>query len=350
MAELYQTATRCLSIDARHPDMTILEDAAATIRRGGLVAFPTETVYGLGANALDAAAVQRIFLAKQRPTSDPLIVHLACIDQVAQVADDIPPLAYALLRRFAPGPLTLALKKHNRVPANLTAGMHTVALRLPSHPVASALIEAAATPIAAPSANRFSRPSPTTARHVLDDLDGRVDLILDAGATDIGLESTIVSLVGEQPRVLRAGGISLEALRQAVPDLAYAPPYLAADVESAPAPGSMLKHYSPRARLLLFNGERRAALKAMREAIQTLDGCGLLALEADLAYFADLDLPAENLGHDHEMAAARLFSALRRLDSRGVTHIAARMPEATGLGLAIGDRLLRAAAGELIKV
>ena len=350
MARAYETVTRCRKINARAPDMRLIDEAAALIRAGKLVAFPTETVYGLGANALDDAAVGRIFAAKGRPSSDPLIVHLASVDDVSGVAVDIPQRGFDLLRRFAPGALTLVLRKHKRIPDALSAGRDTVALRIPDHPVALALIRGAGVPIAAPSANRFSRPSPTTASHVLADLDGRVDLLLDAGSAAIGLESTIVDLADGQPAVLRAGGITLESLRQVAPDVVYEPPYLSARVESAPAPGSMLKHYSPRAELRLFSGERETALNAMRRAIIEGQGCGLLALDSDLSEFADLDVTRESLGKDQADAAARLFATMRRLDEAGVVTILARLPEATGLGLAIGDRLLRAAAGELSEV
>ena len=350
MARAYETVTRCRKINARAPDMRLIDEAAALIRAGKLVAFPTETVYGLGANALDDAAVGRIFAAKGRPSSDPLIVHLASVDDVSGVAVDIPQLGFDLLRRFAPGALTLVLRKSESIPPNLSAGRDTVALRIPDHPVALALIREAGVPIAAPSANRFSRPSPTSASHVLADLDGRVDLLLDAGSAAIGLESTIVDLSQSQATVLRAGGITLEALRQVAPDVVYEPPYLSARVESAPAPGSMLKHYSPRAVLKLFSGERDNVLSAMRDEIKKGEAFGVLALEADLAHFEDMNAPHFSLGENMEDAAARLFAGLRQLDACGVDCILARAPEDAGLGLALGDRLLRAAAGELSEV
>ena len=350
MAKGIHRPTRCLSIDAGAPDLAIIAEAAAVIRCGGLVAFPTETVYGLGANALDAAAVERIFRAKDRPASDPLIAHVASVDGARRVARDIPELAYEMLRRFSPGALTLVLQKQACVPDALSAGRSTVAIRIPDHPVALALIRCAGVPIAAPSANRFSRPSPTTAGHVLADLEGSVDLVLDAGGTAIGLESTIVNLAHGVPTVLRAGGISLEALRQVVPDIVYEPPYLSEEVESAAAPGGMLKHYSPEATLKLFFGDREKALDAMRAELMNGAKCGVLALEADMAHFEDVDAHCVSLGGTMEEAAARLFAGLRRLDESGVERIVARTPDEAGLGLAVGDRLLRAAAGEVIRV
>ena len=337
-----------LRVDAQTPDPAQIAQAAAVIRAGGLVAFPTETVYGLGANAWDAAAVAGIFRAKGRPASDPLIVHIAEMAQLPQVASDVPAAVPLLCRRFFPGALTLVLRKSARIPHNLSAGLDTVALRMPDHAVARALIKAAGVPIAAPSANTFSRPSPTSAAHVLDDLADKVDLVLDGGAARIGVESTIVSLVDEPPRLLRPGGISLEALRSLLPDLQYTP-HFADDADAAvPAPGTLLKHYSPRARLLLFRGDDAAVYAAMRAEIARHRGVGLLLSQRDVEQFQDLDNRIESLGSNSEQAAERLFAGLRALDKAGVAVILTRAPEERGLGLAVHDRLLRAAVGEVI--
>lgn len=328
-----------------------MASAGAAIRAGKLVAFPTETVYGLGANALDPTAVDKIFRAKQRPASDPLIAHIADLSQLSRLAAAVPELAYRLFQRFAPGALTLVLKKNAAVPANLTAGMDTVAVRMPDHAVALALIRAAGAPIAAPSANRFSRPSPTTAQHVADDLMHHVDIILDGGATAIGLESTILSLRDGAPQVLRPGGVSLEALRELIPDLRYQPLFITDEAAAAPAPGSLLKHYSPRATVLLFRGDDDESVwSAMLAFAEAHERVGILALERHANCFADAGCIVESLGADNSAAAARLFSALRALDSRGVEWILARLPAAPGLGWAIGDRLLRAAEGKVINV
>lgn len=343
--------TRVLRVDPVAPEADAIAIAGRAIRAGGLVAFPTETVYGLGANALDEAAIARIFAAKGRPASDPLIVHIARFEQLSQVARTIPAGALELCRRFWPGPLTLVLKKARRIPANLTAGLNTVAVRMPDHEVALALLLAADAPIAAPSANLFSRPSPTRARHVIDDLADRVDVVLDGGNTPIGLESTIVSLVEDEPRVLRPGGISLEALREALPNLRYEPKYLAEDVMTAPAPGAMLRHYSPRARVFLFSGADDAEVyAAMRAEIAAHERVGILASDAEGREFADLDVAIERLGANADEAARHLFAALRSLDQQGVDCILARAPEKRGLGLALWDRLLRAAVGSLVEV
>ncbi len=351
MRQPYTTKTRTCRVHPQRPDPKTISVAAETIRNGGLVAFPTETVYGLGANALDSAAVEKIFRAKDRPSQDPLIVHIADLAQLSRLTVSVPELAYRLFQRFAPGALTLVLKKRATVPANLTAGMDTVAVRMPDHAVALALIHAARRPIAAPSANKFSRPSPTTAQHVADDLAGKVDIILDGGPASIGLESTILSLVDGVPQVLRPGGVPLEALRAVLPDLRYQPRYLSDESPAAPAPGSMLKHYSPRATVMLFRGGDDAAVWAAIKAFaENHDHVGVMALEQDLNRIADTDVKIESLGADLDAAALRLFSAMRSLDSRGVEWILARAPAATGLGLAIGDRLLRAAVGRVIEV
>lgn len=343
--------TRVLRVDPVAPDADAIAIAGRTIRVGGLVAFPTETVYGLGANALDEAAIAKIFAAKGRPASDPLIVHIARLEQLSQVAQAIPDCALELCRRFWPGPLTLVLKKAPRIPANLTAGLNTVAVRMPDHDVALALLQAADVPIAAPSANQFSRPSPTCAQHVIDDLADRVDVLLDGGNTSIGLESTIVSLIEDEPRVLRPGGISLETLREALPNLRYEPSYLADDVMAAPAPGTMLRHYAPRARVILFSGADDAEVyAAMRAEIASHERVGIMASDADALEFAESDVAIEHLGADADEAAGRLFAALRSLDQQGVDCILARAPEKRGLGLALWDRLLRAAVGSLVEV
>ena len=338
-----------ICVSAEQPAAQAIAMAARAIKAGRLVAFPTETVYGLGANARDEDAVDKIFRAKGRPPTDPLIVHINGVDQLNDLARNVPDLARELGNRFWPGALTLVLHKSAALPANLTAGLNTVALRMPDHAVATALIEAADAPIAAPSANRFSRPSPTTAQHVLDDLAAEIDVLLDAGPTAIGLESTILDLTRDPPQLLRPGGVPLEALRQLIPDLRFEPRFLNDD-EAAPAPGTLLKHYSPRAKLLLFQGDDDAVYAAMRAKIAAGGRVGLMLSAADAAAFANLDVQVENLGKNAEQAALRLFAAMRALDGAGVELILVRAPDKPGLGLALRDRLLRAAEGALIEV
>src|SRR6187402_1900481 len=240
--------TRVIDVDRERPDPAAIEEASAALREGKLVVFPTETVYGLGAHALDPIAVQKIFDAKERPANDPLIVHIAHIGQVNQCAVGMPADARKLGLSFWAGPLTMILTKKPSVPDLVTAGLSSVALRVPSHRVARALMEMAGIPIAAPSANRFSRPSPTTAAHVLDDLDGRVDLILDAGPTDIGLESTIVDFTVDPPVIRRPGGITFEQIQALVPEVVMRDGHETGR-EPQMAPGQLIRHYAPRAAL-----------------------------------------------------------------------------------------------------
>lgn len=349
----YHTETRVYTLDPQQPDPAVIAQAAEVIRTGGLVAFPTETVYGLGADATDSAAVSRIFAAKARPPSDPVIVHIAAVEQMAFVALDVPEIAWTLARVFWPGPLTLILQRGAPIPANVSAGRATVAVRMPSHPIARALIQAAGTPIAAPSANTFSRPSATTAQHVLADLNGRVDIVLDGGPTPVGLESTIVDLTGPVATILRPGGITIEALRQHVPKIEVRSRLLDMDA-TAEAPGQLIKHYSPHAELRLFAGAEAGALAQMRAAAESLiagaQRVGVLVTDEEAAHFAGLPVEVVSLGSGRDLAAvgARLFAALRELDGRAVDVILVHGFGHEGLGAAIWDRLLRAAEGKVI--
>lgn len=337
-------------------DEAAIAEAAALIRSGELVAFPTETVYGLGANAFDANAVAKIFTAKGRPTNDPLIVHIAGRNELNAVAESIPLQAERLMAAFWPGPLTLILPRGSQMPPNVSAGLSTVAVRMPAHPVALALISAAGVPIAAPSANRFAHTSPTTAQHVYDDLAGRLSLILDGGSTIIGVESSIVDMSGERPRLLRPGGTSPEAIARIVPDLEIVTRYADSSSDALPAPGMLLKHYSPRAELRLFDGELAAVRAALhqtaRELLSQGQRVGLLVAEEDRAALQDVATPLIVLGSLTELedVARHLFAGLRDLDALEVSVILARTYPSTGIGLAIRDRLLRAANGRLIQV
>jgi L-threonylcarbamoyladenylate synthase len=347
---------RVLSVDAEHPDRQAIAEAAAVIQAGGLVAFPTETVYGLGANALDPVAVERIFAAKGRPADDPLIVHVASVDGLAEVADltgvgrsaPLEMLA-ALARRFWPGPLTLVLPRGARVPTGVTAGRDTVAVRVPDHPIARALIEAAGRPIAAPSANLFARPSPTIARHVLADLAERIDLVLDGGPTRVGIESTVLDLTRPHPRVLRPGGVTSEQLRDVLGQELDTRPVTANDPAS---PGTAERHYSPRARVDLFEQIDAAGLAAHARARAAAgERVGVLLWDDDASDVTPVPgLLIEPLGprEGGETAARRLYAALRSLDDRAADVVVVRMPEPIGLGSALRDRLRRAASGRVL--
>lgn len=317
------------------PDEAGIATAAATIREGGIVAFPTETVYGLGADALSAEAVARVFAAKERPRFDPLIVHVAAPEEAGFLWTKVPPLAHRLMARFWPGPLTLILPRRRRVPGIVTAGLATVAVRMPDHPVALALIRAAGRPIAAPSANRFGHLSPTHHEDVLAQLEGRVDVVLSGGRTPVGIESTVVSLVEDPPAVLRPGGTPLEALRELVPDLRMEPPH-----GPSASPGTLPRHYVPATPLLLLE---HGPVPGGSEPLDRL-ACGVLAFQGEWSGFGRVEVlsPAGDL----VAAAARFFAALHTLDEAGLAAIVAEPVPEEGLGVAIMDRLRRAAGGQ----
>lgn len=354
------STTRILKVDPARPDTAAIEEAAELLRGGKLVVFPTETVYGLGAHALDPDAVQKIFDAKERPATDPLIVHIAHIGQVNQVAVGMPPGARKLALSFWAGPLTLILKKKPEVPDIVTAGLPNVAVRVPSHRVARALMEMSGIPIAAPSANRFSRPSPTTAAHVIEDLDGRVDLILDGGPADIGLESTIIDFSVDPPVLRRPGGITLEQVQSLVPEV-LAQPGSANPDEPQTSPGQLTRHYAPRAELTLFEGPSGGVVERMaadaRKMVAQGWRVGILAPEEDLTALAPLIAASAVLGKievqpfgaraDVERAARELFAAIRAIDATGVDVIFASSLGNDGLARAIRDRLARAAEGRI---
>lgn len=313
------------------------------------MAFPTETVYGLGVDALDRAAVRRIFDVKGRPASDPLIVHVATFEHAAALAAVVPDAARRLAQRFWPGPLTLVLPRAQSVPLEVTAGLDTVAIRVPAHPVAQALLHAAQLPIAAPSANLFSRPSPTRASHVLDDLDGRIDMVLDAGPTVVGVESTVLDLTTDPPTVLRPGGVSVEALREVLPTVKVRVGSVQGTQGAMPSPGLLSQHYAPRTPMTLYQGEmacvRTALLKGVQKALAAGQTVGVLATSEQAAALRGLPIVIAELGseHDIEQVATRLYAALRQLDAAHVDVIFAHdLPEHDGLSRAVRDRLRRA--------
>jgi len=342
--------TDVLRVDPANPDNELIARAAECLRAGGLVAFPTETVYGLGAHALDRAAILRVFAAKERPATDPLIVHLATLDAATALVEQIPPAAIELAARFWPGPLTMVLKKSARVPDEVTAGLATVAIRVPSHPVARALLERARIPVAAPSANLFSRPSPTRAAHVLADLNGRIDMIVDGGVTEVGLESTVVDLSGPIPTVLRPGAVDLDALRQVLPD-AISRRGTTPATGPMPSPGMLSKHYSPNTPVILYEGPRETALERMKRDARLRAAGGesvvVLSYTADLNELRDLGARIVELGAEDDpvAVAARLYAALRECDELGSRVILVRnITTSHPLSGAIQDRLRRAAA------
>lgn len=333
-------------------DPTAIADAARRLRAGELVVFPTETVYGLGANALDAAAVSAIFAAKGRPAADPLIVHLADAAELSLVARVVPATATRLISAFWPGPLTLVLPKAAAVPAAVTAGLDTVGVRVPAHPLTHALLTAAGVPVAAPSANRFSRPSPTSAADVAEDLGDRVALILDGGPATHGVESTVVDVTGPDPVLLRPGAVTVEALRAVVPSLVVRTRAEADPDAPQQAPGTLLKHYAPVAEVRLWSGSRArdAAFADIVALLASGRRVGALFTDEDLAALGGANVIAASLGSAGrpEEAAHRLFAALRALDRAGVDAIVTRDPGRDGVQFTVWDRLFRAAEGRVL--
>jgi L-threonylcarbamoyladenylate synthase len=318
------------------------------------VAFPTETVYGLGADAFNEAACRAIYAAKQRAPTDPCIVHIARLSQLDRLTSKTPPIVEELASAFWPGPLSLVLPKSRSVPDAITAGIPTVAVRMPAHSVALALIDRSETAIAAPSANMFGHASPTTAQHVLDDLGGRVPLVLDAGPASVGVESTVLDVTQQPPRMLRPGGVTLEQLQEVLGEVLVS--HAAAAInEQQRSPGLLSRHYAPSVPLTVFEGPPADALAAIQRTAQQLAAwsqtAGILLADEDA-----IDLPPSarvaRLGSERnlDLMASRLFASLRALEQGGVAAILTRSFERRGRGLAIADRLGRAAAGRVVHV
>ncbi|MGO9324279.1 MAG: L-threonylcarbamoyladenylate synthase [Terracidiphilus sp.] len=347
-----------LKVDANNLEtpeaLEALERAAEILRGGGLVALPTETVYGLGANALDRAAVERIFAAKSRPAWDPVIVHVAPGAMLDGLVEEIPDAARRLMEAFWPGPLTLLLKRTRAVPDAVTAGRPLVGVRMPSHPVALELIRRAGVPVAAPSANRFGHVSPTTAEHVLDDLDGRIDAVLDAGPTFRGVESTVLDPTTTPMVIYRPGAVTAEQIAEIAGPVEHfkgREPLREEPREGMPSPGVGLKHYAPRARLVLVEarGEELGERMAAAASVELGERVGVMLPEgmrtpreikaAQVYPWGNWDAP-ETLAHG-------LYAGLRALDAAGCTVILCPLPAAEGIGVAIRDRLEKAETGGL---
>jgi L-threonylcarbamoyladenylate synthase len=322
-----------------------LARAAGLLRSGGTVAFPTETVYGLGANALSPEAVARIFAAKDRPSWDPLIVHISdrsMLDLVAEISPEVRPRVDALIKAFWPGPLTLLLPRTSRIPDAVTAGRNLVGVRMPAHPVAAALIRETGLPIAAPSANRFGRTSPTTADHVLHDLEGRIDAILDGGPAMVGLESTVLDPTQTPMLIYRPGAVTPEMIIQvAGPARIFQPAPADSAPQSLPSPGVGIRHYAPRARLILAHSAEELTSLA-HSLTATGERIGIM-LPTGWITPANASTFAWGEWSDPDTLAQNLFAGLRALDAGRVSAILCPLPEATGMGLAIRDRLEKAA-------
>ena len=326
----------------------LIARAAEILRGGGLVAFPTETVYGLGANGLDAAAVKKIFEAKGRPQDNPLILHVPSAQWLCRCCEDVPTIAYELARRFWPGPLTMILRRNPIVPDATTAGLDTVAMRCPDHPVALALLREAGVPVAAPSANRSGRPSCTCAQDVREDMDGRVDGIVDGGPCAVGVESTILDLTCDPPRLLRPGGLPLEELEAVLGhveiDQAVTAPLKAG--EQPKAPGMKYRHYAPKAPVTVVAGGPEASAEEIARRLRP--GDGVICFDEFAPRFAGHTVETLGPKGDKSVQAQRLFDALRAFDSVEVGQIYAQCPDHRGLGLAIGNRLKKAAGFHIV--
>lgn len=348
--------TEVIKIDRHEQPEDKLKYAAQAIKAGKLVAFPTETVYGLGANALDEKAVEKIFEAKGRPSDNPLIVHIDSEKAVEYLVKDRPPCASILMERFWPGPLTLIMEKGDAIPEIITAGLDTVAVRMPAHPIALSLIRLSGLPIAAPSANTSGRPSPTAAKHVVEDLSGKVDIIIDGGSTAVGLESTVLDITVEPPVILRPGGVTPAELEQVLGYGVAIDPVLLqnAGMDVKPrSPGMKYRHYSPRAEVVIIEGVPERVAAKINEMLRQYEAKGIAAgvLATDQTrglYPPGITVISMGDRDDPRSIAANLFEALRKFDDTRVRLILAEAVDNTGLGLAVMNRMSKAAGYNIL--
>jgi L-threonylcarbamoyladenylate synthase len=348
--------TLVLKVNPENPDPAIIQLAAEIIQRGGLVAFPTETVYGLGADALNSEAVLALFKAKKRPMDNPPIIHVADPAEVSKLVVEVPKKAELLMEKFWPGPLTLIFKHSNLVPKVTVAGLDTVAVRMPKHKVALELIRKSRCPIAAPSANLAGKPSPTTAQHVYEDLNERIDAIIDGGATNIGIESTVVDLSVDPPMLLRPGGTPFEALKEVLSDLklhVFVQTEQELSLKDIRSPGMAHKHYAPKAKVIIVQGKVTAVVAEVQRLAKSLnlkgEKVGILATdETEASYTADI---VKSLGSRANLLtiAQNLFRLLREIDAQNVDVIIAEGISSKGLGLAVMNRLRKASGYHIIK-
>ncbi len=341
---------------AGEEESQVLEDAANILKAGGLVAFPTETVYGLGGDALNPEASQKIYAAKGRPSDNPLIVHIANETDLQIIAKNIPDSAYKLMDVFWPGPMTLIFQKQDIVPDSTTGGLPTVAVRMPSHNVAFELIRRSGVMIAAPSANTSGRPSPTSAAHVCEDLEGKIDMILDGGDCQYGIESTIVDMTGTVPMILRPGYITKKMLSDVVGKVTVDPAVGKAASSAHPkAPGMKYTHYAPKGKMYIVEGSspdrviqhiNSLTLKHRREGVKT----GVLATERNAVFYRADEVIVIGAREDELMISSNLYRTLREFDTRGVDYIYSESFAGTGLGSAIMNRLMKAAGYRIIQI
>jgi len=348
--------TRLVHIDENNIDYEVIAEAGAIIKRGGLVAFPTETVYGLGGDGLNPASSQKIYAAKGRPSDNPLIVHISNMGALEKIVKSVPEDALKLATKFWPGPLTMIFEKSDQVPVETTGGLNTVAVRMPSNRIARALIDAAGGYIAAPSANLSGRPSPTIAKYVVEDMNGRIDMIIDGGASDVGLESTIVDFSEGKPMILRPGYITQKMLEDALKEeVVWDRAIIDADCKTAPkAPGMKYRHYAPKGELIIVEGKKDAVISKINELVSIDHSKGykvgvIATLETEDDYRADVVKNVGRKGHEDEVAH-HLFRILREFDDEAVDKMYSESFAEDGVGAAVMNRLLKAAGHQVIKV
>lgn len=341
-------------VDENCIDEKIMKEAGALLKAGALVAFPTETVYGLGANALDEKAAAKIYAAKGRPSDNPLIVHIADMESLKLITEEIPEAAYQLADKFWPGPLTMVLKKSDAVPYGTTGGLDTVAVRMPSHPIALEMIRYGGGYIAAPSANTSGRPSPTLASHVLDDMNGIIPMILDGGAVGIGIESTIVDLTEGVPTILRPGFITKKMLEEVVGEVQI-DKGLSADSKTPPkAPGMKYRHYAPKADLMIVEGAREAVIEKINALVQENESkgvcTGIIGTEETISRYPSGIVKSMGTRRDELSISSHLYSILREFDESDAEIIYSESFSEGAMGSAIMNRLLKAAGHKIMKV
>lgn len=341
-------------LDENQIDEQILAKAGEILRQGGLVAFPTETVYGLGANALDEQAAQKTYAAKGRPSDNPLIVHIADVDALEHIVKNVPGKAYKIMEKFWPGPLTLIFEKNDNVPYGTTGGLQTVAVRMPIHKIARELIRVGGGYVSAPSANTSGRPSPTSASHVADDLDGKIDMILDGGSVDIGVESSILDMTVEPPMILRPGAVTKEMLEEVVGEVVVDRALLDDNATEAPkAPGMKYRHYAPKAQLIIVEGETEEAIKAIRQIAyeQTRLGyqVGIIATNETIDSYSTGIIKNIGTRNNESSIAKNLYRVLREFDEEEVSYIYSEAFDKDGIGDAIMNRLEKAAGHHTIQ-
>lgn len=347
--------TNIVMVDEQNIDSTIIAEAGAIIKAGGLVAFPTETVYGLGGDALNPQSSRKIYAAKGRPSDNPLIIHIAEWEAIEKIVSDIPDAAKKMADRFWPGPLTMVMKKSPEVPYETTGGLDTVAVRMPVHKVALEFIRAAGGYVAAPSANISGRPSPTCAKYVIEDMSGRIDMIIDGGDAGIGLESTIVDMTGEVPMILRPGYITDEMIKDTLGEITTDPTILSADCKDRPkAPGMRYRHYAPSGNLRIITGNEKDIVEYINSNVEADRKAGLktgiIGTDENIDRYCADSVKSVGSREDEESIAHRLYAILREFDDEGIESIYSESFKDGGLGQAIMNRLLKAAGHQVIEI